>query len=307
MFRMIPLHSYSQCLATSTVLASLTGSEARLPRRELETTFTTDASRFIDIDGVRVHYRDEGAGPALVFLHGTFASLHTWDGWIDELQHDYRCLRIDLPGFSLTGPWSHNYTIDSYVSFLEAFATALDLDSFVLVGHSLGGAIAWRYTHTYDRVTKLILVAPFGYRSRRYPLAILLGRIPVLRRLFPFVTPRWFVAYNVRSAYGDRQQVPSETIDRYHALLMREGNRKAALQVIRQLRPQRTADLADIAVPTLVLWGTDDRWIHPDNATRFGQAIPDCEVYTYEGAGHVLMEECPTRTAQDVQAFLSNG
>jgi pimeloyl-ACP methyl ester carboxylesterase len=241
------------------------------PGSYLERRYATEASRVVQLENARVHYRDEGSGPPLVLLHGTFASLHAWDGWVAELHQDYRCLRMDLPGFGLTGPWSHDYTIDAYVPFIEAFATTLDLDSFALVGHSLGGAIAWRYALEYDRVTQLVLVAPFGYPSRRYPLAITLGRIPLLRRLFPVATPRLFVAYNVRSAYGDRQQVAPETIDRYHALLMRDGNREAALHVIRHLRPQRTSDLVDIDMPTLVLWGTADRWIHPDNAARFGQ------------------------------------
>lgn len=289
------------------MVAPLTGNDARLPRVELEATFTTDASRFVDIDGVRVHYRDEGAGPPLVLLHGTFASLHTWDGWVAELQDMYRCIRMDLPGFGLTGPWSRDYTIDSYASFIEAFAATLDLDKFALAGHSFGGAIAWHYALDFDRVTHLVLVAPVGYPARRYPLAITFGRIPLLRRLFPVMTPRWFVAYNVRSAYGDPRQVTPETIDRYHALLMSEGNREAALQVIQHLRPERLDELADIDVPTLVLWGTADRWSHPANAARFSQAIPDCEVQTYEGGGHVLMEEQPERTACDVQAFLSTG
>lgn len=69
----------------------------------------------------------------------------------------------------------------------------------------------------------------------------------------------------------------------------------------------RLDEPADIGVPTIVLWGTADRWSHPDNATRFSQAIPDCEVQMYEGVGHVLMEERPERTARDVQAFLFNG
>lgn len=287
------------------MFTSQTGSETRRSRRRMDAAFTTDESQFIDFDAVRVHYRDEGSGPALVFLHGTFSSLHTWEEWVDELQHDYRCLRVDLPGFGLTGPWSRDYTIASYVTFLEAFATALDLDSFALAGHSLGGAIAWRYALTYDRVTHLILIAPYGYRSRRYPLAITLGRIPLVRRLFSIVTPRWFVAYNVRSAYGDPGKVTSETVDRYHALLMREGNREAALEVIRQLRPERTDDLSDIAVPTLVLWGAADRWIHSDNATRFGHDIPDCEVIIYDGGGHVLMEDLPGQTVHDVLTFLA--
>lgn len=97
---------------------------------------------------------------------------------------------VDLPSFGLTGPRPRDYTIDSYVSFLEALATLLALDSFALAGHSLGGAIAWRYALETDRVTRLILVAPFGYRSRRHLLAITLGRLPVLRRLFLVVTPR---------------------------------------------------------------------------------------------------------------------
>lgn len=286
---------------------SLTGGKTKLPRRELEVAFTTETSAFIRVAGARVHYRDEGAGPDLVLLHGMFASLHTWDGWVDELRDDYRVLRVDLPGFGLTGPWSRDYSIDSYVAFLEAFAAALDLDSFALAGHSLGGAIAWRYALEHDRVAKLALVAPYGYRSRRYPLAVTLCRIPVVSRLLPIATPRWFVAYNVRSAFGDRRRITPETIDRYHALLMRDGNREAALRAIRRLRPRRTDDLEALGVPTLVLWGTADRWIHVGNAARFARDIPDCAVVTYDGGGHVLMEERPARTAHDVRAFLAGG
>ena len=71
---------------------------------EVEARYADQDSRFIDVHGLRVHYKDQGSGSPVVLLHGTGSSLHTWDGWTEELSGDFRILRLDLPGFGLTGP-----------------------------------------------------------------------------------------------------------------------------------------------------------------------------------------------------------
>ena len=82
-----------------------------VPVEELEARYADGASRFVELLGLRVHYRDEGSGPPLLLLHGTASSLHTWDGWVEELRDDFRILRIDLPAFGLTGPErDHDYS-----------------------------------------------------------------------------------------------------------------------------------------------------------------------------------------------------
>ncbi|MEM8548821.1 MAG: alpha/beta fold hydrolase, partial [Pseudomonadota bacterium] len=107
-----------------------------------------DASRFVAVAGSDAHYRREGTpgAPVLLLLHGTSSSLHTWDGWVSRLADDYDIVRVDLPGFGLTGPRAdRDYTVSAYVAFLERFVARLGLTQFTIAGNSLGGNIAWRF------------------------------------------------------------------------------------------------------------------------------------------------------------------
>ena len=89
---------------------------------ELKKTYANQHSQFIEIDGMNVHYRDEGEGQAIVLLHGTGASLHTWDKWTDELKKTFRVIRLDLPAYGLTGPHPEKkYSLSDYSSFLNSF------------------------------------------------------------------------------------------------------------------------------------------------------------------------------------------
>jgi alpha/beta hydrolase fold len=107
-----------------------------LPLDELKRSYAGGASRFVDVGGLAVHYRDEGEGPPLLLLHGTGSSLHTWDAWAEALRAHFRVIRMDLPGFGLTGPnQQDDYRIDTFVAFLEAFRSKLGLDGFALAGH----------------------------------------------------------------------------------------------------------------------------------------------------------------------------
>ncbi|HZX63804.1 MAG TPA: alpha/beta hydrolase, partial [Myxococcales bacterium] len=109
-----------------------------IPLQDLKGRYAGAASRFLDIGGLQVHYRDEGDGPPLLLLHGTGSSLHTWDGWAGALRDRFRVIRMDLPGFGLTGPnKDDDYRISSYVEFVEAFRKRLGLDTFALAGNSL--------------------------------------------------------------------------------------------------------------------------------------------------------------------------
>ena len=91
-----------------------------IPVAALLPAYARDASRFIDVDGMKVHYRDEGSGPPLLLLHGTGASLHTFNAWAAALSPHFRVVRMDLPGFGLTGPSpGADYSIPAFVAFVE--------------------------------------------------------------------------------------------------------------------------------------------------------------------------------------------
>ncbi|HXD07727.1 MAG TPA: alpha/beta fold hydrolase, partial [Burkholderiaceae bacterium] len=123
-------------------------------------------SQFIAVDGMQVHYRDEGPrdDPApLVLIHGTAASLHTWQGWVAALRQDKRVITFDLPGFGLTGPFTGEYATDDYradtlARFTLDLLDALHVPRFAIGGNSLGGEVAWRVaTLAPARVERLIL------------------------------------------------------------------------------------------------------------------------------------------------------
>jgi pimeloyl-ACP methyl ester carboxylesterase len=277
--------------------------------RHLEPAYTDEHSKYVDVGGTSVHYRDEGTGPTLLLLHGTFSSLHTWDDWTEELTEEYRVVRVDLPGHGLTGPHPEfSYHMDGFTAFVEAFCRAVDIDDFTVVGNSRGGGIAWRYALDYDRAQRLVLIDAMGFpMTPPTPLMRLLA-IPGFRTAFRWLTPEWFIAEAVHEVYGDAERIAPGTVERYHDLLLHQGNRAAVLDILRRdLDPDHRYDeLPDLEVPTLVMWGELDPWLPPEWATRFRDVIPDAEVVTYDDVGHAPMEEVPAKSVADLRAFLDD-
>ncbi|WP_457654208.1 alpha/beta fold hydrolase [Rhodocaloribacter sp.] len=279
-----------------------------IPVDELKPKYAPPPSQFMKLDGMEVHYRDEGEGPALVLLHGTGASLHTWDGWAEALSDSFRVVRLDLPGFGLTGPNpEHDYHIATYVDFLEHFAGRLGLERFSLAGNSLGGHIAWRYALAHpQRVEKLILIDPAGAPDEAPdPFVFKLARMPVTSRLLTVVTPRSLMEKSLREVYADDAKVTPALVDRYYELSLREGNRAAFVARSRTTEPNRFDQIAYVRAPILILWGEQDGWIPVTTARRFTERLPHAVLLTYPDAGHVPMEEIPARTAADARRFLT--
>jgi pimeloyl-ACP methyl ester carboxylesterase len=264
-------------------------------------------SRFVMVDSLAVHLRDEGQGSAVVLLHGMFASLHTWDGWVAALNDTFRLIRCDLPGFGLTGPWPDGeYTLTRYVDFLDALMDSLEVESLVLAGNSLGGGIAWQYSLSHpERVSALVLIDAVGYPRKRAPLVVRLGRIPVVRQLFRFILPRFVIRLALKGAYGDDSRITPELIDRYHDLILRDGNRRALLGMLRRKLPDGSDRIRDIQIPSLIMWGEEDAWIPLEHSRRFQEDLSQSRLVVYPGAGHAPMEEIPEITAHDVRRFLS--
>ena len=131
-----------------------------IPVEELKKTYADGTSRFVPVGGMDVHYRDEGRGFPLVLIHGTAASLHTWDGWATALSGDFRVIRMDLPAFGLTGPApDRDYRIGAYVRFIDDFLDTIGVTRCHLAGNSLGGLIAWNYALAHPaKVDRMILV-----------------------------------------------------------------------------------------------------------------------------------------------------
>ena len=281
------------------------------PVSALTTRWAQPPSQFVEVDGMQAHVRDEGPRDdpmPIVLLHGTSASLHTWDGWVQGLSNQKRVIRFDLPAFGLTGPNPNNdYSIAAYVHFVGGVADKLGVKQFVLAGHSLGGQIAWATALALpQRVSKLVLVDAAGYpfQSASVPIGFRIARMPGLRVLMEHVLPRGVIDSSVRNVYGDPSKIKPELIDRYYDLTLRAGNRQALAYRMDQRMSGDEAHIKELKMPTLILWGAKDRLIPVDNARRFAADIPGSKLVVFDELGHVPHEEDAQKTLEAFKAFL---
>jgi pimeloyl-ACP methyl ester carboxylesterase len=292
-------------------LALYAGYESDRNPERLRERYTYPESEFVTVDGLAVHYRDVGPddpdAPTLVCCHGVFASLHTWEGWTDELADAVRVISLDLPGFGLTGPHPEGRNgIQETVEFLAAFLDAIGIERASLAGSSRGGEIAWRFAVDYPgRVDRLVLIGAAGYPRRETRWLRRVRDLGPLSWPLRHVTPRRLTEAAVRKAYGNPARIAPETVTRYHELLLRAGNRDAIANLDVQTG-DRSADVSRVNAPTLVLWGSEDAIIPPAHGERFARDISNAELVVYEGLGHIPMEEAPARTAPDARTFLSD-
>ncbi len=281
------------------------------PVEALQARWAAPPSRFIQVDGMAVHLRDEGPADdplPLVLLHGTSDSLHTWDGWSAVLSRQRRVIRFDLPGFGLTGPDPGNdYSIARYVRFVNAVLDQLGVQRCVLAGNSLGGQIAWATALAApQRVQQLVLVDAGGYAftPAEVPLAFRLARSKAGRAVFEHLLPRGLVLSSVRNVYGDPSKVTAELVDRYYDMALRAGNRKALGLRMDATAAGNAQDIQSVSMPTLILWGGQDRLIPPQWGRQFARDIKNATLVEFDELGHVPHQEDPQRTVMALQRFL---
>lgn len=262
--------------------------------------FTDATSRFVDLDGMRVHVRQTGTGPTLVLLHGSGSSLHVFDAVTDLLADRFDVVRPDLPGFGLTGPRpDRDYSIGAYVSFLDRLLDAPE--RFVLAGHSFGGQIAWTYALAHpDRLRGLVLMNATGYPDKDVPLALRLARIPALRPVLRRLGSRTATARNLAGLVGPGTTVDDALVDRVHALMSRPGARDAFIDFANTDHPDRSAEIASIRTPTLVL--SSDLV----SGQHFARDIPDSHKVALPGVGHLMPLEAPAEVSRAITAFTAS-
>ncbi|MBW3227261.1 alpha/beta fold hydrolase [Marinobacter adhaerens] len=289
-----------------TISLFLTACSQPIDQFWLEQKYGSPASRFMPIDGNRVHYRDEGVGEPLVLIHGTASSLHTWDKWAQELKSNYRVIRLDLPGFGLTGPdRADRYEIEDDVRLLTAFLARLGVEKVHLAGSSLGGRIAWQLALDYpEKVTSLTLLNALGYPQERWPLPIEMAQWPIMDDVMASFSPRFMYASGLKDVYFNDSLVNERLVDRYFELSRYPGNLAAFPKRVQARLDTNSLLIPGIRVPTLILWGEEDNYFPVGNAHRFGADITNSRVHVYPDVGHLPMEEVPELSLAHFTAFI---
>jgi len=290
------------------VLCILTLAACGFPhdRQWIENKYTDQASKFIQVDGNRVHYRDEGEGPVVILLHGTASSLHTWDAWTQSLKKQYRVIRMDLPGFGLTGPdHNHRYEVSDDVTFLSQFLHTLNIERAHLAGSSLGGRIAWQYAMDFpEQVNSLTLMNALGYPQASWPPAIQMGQWPIMDTIMQHVSPRFMYETGLKDVYFNPDMVNDALVDRYYELSRFPGNLMSFIQRVKARLDEDGHLIKQVAVPSLILWGEEDAFFPVENAHRFKADIAGSMLVTYANVGHLPMEEVPQQSVNDFMNFI---
>ena len=259
----------------------------------------------LTLDGLRINYLDTESGEkTLLFVHGMGASIKGWAKNIEPLSKAYRCIAIDLPNHGDSTLGEYECDIPSYLHILSAFIKALKLDTFTMIGHSMGGMLSILYADkNAAQVEHLILLAPAGFEKFKEQ------ELGLVKMVF---TPEYIQSYPVEKIttnfhlnfhkfpeeaqflISDREALISDpTRYQFYAQTIS----KSAYNIISTALPEM---ISDFKTPSTIIYGKEDKLIphhlvHPemdlqevaDNAvTTLGgelHLLPDC--------GHYLMWE----------------
>ena len=298
-------------LLVGTVVLLAVFFESDVPLAQLKPKYSTAQSQYIPILGMQVHVRDEGPKSdsiPLVLLHGMSSSLNTWDEVVHSVAGRRRTISVDLPGFGMTGPNPKNqYNFVFYNTFIDSLCAKLGVHKFTLVGNSMGGAIAWNYDITHaGRLDKLVLIDAAGYpkTKEKGSLGFLIASTPIINNLLLYFTPKTLVRKSLETIYYDKNLVTDAQVERFHDIVVREGNRAAALEIFKGSFGKPLGKTSDVKTPTLILWGEFDHVIDVSNADRFKQDIQGSKQVIFPNVGHVPMEEIPGKIADELLKFV---
>jgi pimeloyl-ACP methyl ester carboxylesterase len=273
--------------------------------------------RWVTIDGTKADIIELGSGPPLVFIHGLAGS---WQNWLEQLPvfaRDHRVITFDLPGFGASEMPAEKISISRYGRWVDALLDELGVTTAAVVGNSMGGFIGAELAiQVPQRVERLVLVSAAGLTVEgQIPGAILTA----MRVADTYLTAGsgWLAARSSGLANRPRSR------DLIFGLVAHRANKLPGPLVAEQVKgsgkpgfvPALNAltkypirdRLAEIACPTLIVWGTNDRIIPARDADEFERLIPNSRKVVWKDTGHVAMLERPEAFNRLLAAFLAEG
>ena len=278
---------------------------------ELREKYELPNSRYVDVDGVEVHYVDEGSGPPVVFLHASYNGLHSWEYVTSRLKQRYRRVRFDFPNYGLSGsetkptPADKFHLIERNYEILSGFVDKLELASFALVGTSSGGSVAFRYAARHpERVQRLILINSAGM-PRTPNTDPLRQRLKFAKWEAMPVKPREFWELSSTENFIPPHTAPDWWLDQVYDFNRREGAFEEQKRYRFSTGDPKTL-FSQIQAPTLIMWGKDNpvvMHLEADVMQLWMTGAPSL-IRKYKGLGHYPYVEDIDAVYPDIAAFL---
>jgi pimeloyl-ACP methyl ester carboxylesterase len=288
--------------------------EGTRPAREVAGPDAT----WIDVGALSLHARIEGPasaeGPGVAFLHGFGSNLVSFAALQDALADMRRTVAWDRPAFGLTervtSGWDENpYTPEAQVGHVVTALDAAGIERAVLVGHSAGGAIALQAALRFpNRVAGLVLLSPAVYRGGGAPAWSRWALYtPQLERIGPLLMRQLGGEPGerlLRSAYADAERLRPEVLAAYRSATDVQDWDRALWELVQASRePRLQGRLDEVEMPALVVTGSADQIVPPEQTRRLADALPDARLVELSDCGHVPQEECSDRLLREVGAW----
>jgi pimeloyl-ACP methyl ester carboxylesterase len=250
----------------------------------------------------------------VVLLHGFGATLETWNDIEPLLCPRWKVVRADLKGFGLSSkPRDGSYTIFDQAAVVLGLVRALDLQDYVLAGHSFGGTVAMTSYLAFGRekstrVRSLVLIGSPCY-MQPFPPFIRLLSTPFLNHVVQMVPPARFRAAQIlRRIFQDKTRVTPERINRYAKYFNLPGIHHSLIESARQIVPSDpdkfSARIREVTVPTLIVWGQNDNVVPLWQGERLRRDIGSARLEVLPNCGHMPHEERPDDVARLLADFV---
>ena len=248
----------------------------------------------IQLKDVRVCYRSRGEGaPPLILVHGAAGGAHVWVEQLGPLSRKRRVVALDLPGHGCAGPAPSDPTVELYADTVLGLASELKMDRFAVLGHSMGGAVAQQVALAGgERVSALVLAATGA-------------RLPVSEAVFSIIDEDFDSFGSFLAKYAFSRRTDPETVARWTQPPLLAAQTAARADFVACARFDSRERLESIRVPTLVLWGEDDKMVGRKGAQSLANGIPGGVFKEMGSVGHFLFVEDPESFNREVDEFLS--
>jgi pimeloyl-ACP methyl ester carboxylesterase len=264
-------------------------------------------SKWATVDGLQLHYIDEGTGDTLLFVHGTPEWSFGFRDVIRELRKKFRCVAVDHLGFGLSDkPGTADYSVQAHAQRLTSFIRELSLTDITLVVNDFGGGIGLSYALDHiDNIRSVVLFNTWLWSLKNDPhystpaktINSWLGRFLYLRMNGP-------VNIIMPAAFGDRKKLTKEVHRHYKLPVPNAASRVALYEIARELMPasewwQSLWERADLlrTKPMMILWGMKDKFVPPYEFEKWKLRFPHASAIPFPDAGHFLQEEEPSMAA----------
>jgi haloalkane dehalogenase len=281
----------------------------------LDTSEYPFTSNYFDINGLKLHYLDEGQGETILFVHGTPSWSFDFRNIIKKLKPHFRCVAIDHIGFGLSDkPEHYDYSTQNHCKTLEKFVLEKQLHTITLVVHDFGGPIGLNFAiQHHEKVKNLVILNSWLWSSKTDPDFIKLSKIlksPLLPFLYRYLnfSPKFILP----KSFGDHK-LSNRLLRQYTEPFANKTQRNGALAFAKSLLndqdwfQQLWNRIQTIsAKPALFIWGTKDPVIKPHYLDKFISGFTNSKTIRLETSGHFPQEEQPEIVTKSILDFLTD-